>query len=326
MSESRDRAMRRSRGTSRNVIDGKVKLERARQAGQHEQVVFPSEEAVKEAVLAGICPCCGRGPFTVLARHTHAQHGIDTRELRDLAGLTYSESITPPGFRERRSKIASDLIAEGRLKSPRTGGAGKPRAGSKAGRERMKRKPSDAAPPCTNCGRPARHKDATGWSESGRQSGGWLRTCSDECAEARVQADRQSRTKPRPACVVCGTTIPVQRGRVGRAETYKTCSSECHQVRRQKDTDELLERVAIAYLRETEGSRPPGAMRRLAEEFDRPEGTVGSWVKRARALGWLGPTSPGRRGAEPGPRLRQEQPPDDADQRPPAATPPGERP
>lgn len=302
MSESRDRAMRRSRGTSRNVIDGKVKLERARQAGQHEQVVFPSEEAVREAVLAGICPCCGKGPFTLVARHTHAQHGIDTRQLRDLAGLTYSESITPPALREQRRKIANDLIAEGRLSSP-GGVKGRTRSTSKAGKERMKRKPSKDAPPCINCGRPARRKDASGWREPGRTSGGWLRTCSDECAEARAHSSYQSRTKPRPACIVCGAMIPVERGRLGRVETYKTCSSDCQQAQRQKDTDELLERVARAYLRETEGGRPPGAMRRLADEFDRPEETVRSWVSRARTLGWLGPTSPGRRGAEPGLRL-----------------------
>jgi hypothetical protein len=303
MSESRDRAMRRSRGTSRNVIDGKVKLERARSAGQHEQVVFPSPEAVKEAVLAGICPCCGKGPFVLLARHTHAQHGIDKRQLRDLAGLAYTDSITSAAHQELRRKIALGLIEEGKLWPPRKG-ARRPTVVSAAGKERRNRKPSEEAPPCANCGRPARHKDASHWTEAGRVSGGWLKSCSDECAGALRRAHYASRTKARPACMVCGTTIPMERGRPGRAETYKTCSSECQQIRRQRFTDELLERVALAYLRESEEGRPPGTMKRLAAEFGRPEETVRSWVVRARALGWLGPARSGRRGAEPGPRLK----------------------
>lgn len=302
MSESRDRAMRRSRGTSRNVIDGKVKLERARQAGQHEQVVFPSKEAAREAVLAGVCPCCGKGPFALLARHTHAAHGIDKRELRDLAGLAYIDSITPPELRERRAQIAHQLIADGRLQPPRAAKRQAP-VQSKAGKQRMKRKPTTDAPACANCGRPARHKDASNWKEEGRTSGGWMKTCSEECGEVLRRANYDARTRQRPVCVVCGENVPVSRGRVGRVETHKTCSSECQRVRRQRATNELMERVAVAYLRETMDGCPPGFMGRLAAEFDKPEETVRSWVSRARSLGWLGPTSPGRRGAEPGPRL-----------------------
>lgn len=238
MSESRDRALRRSRGTSRNVIDGKVKLERARPAGQHEQVVFPSPEAVKEAVLAGLCPCCGKGPFTLVARHTHAQHGIDTRQLRDLAGLTYSESITPPALRERRKDIADALIAEGRLRSP-GGVKGRTPVRSTAGKERMKRKPSDEAPPCANCGQPARRKDTANWQDAGRTSGGWLKTCSEECAEARRRSNYEARTKPRPACVVCGAAIPAGRSRAYRV---KTCGDECQRVRRQQTMRETRRR------------------------------------------------------------------------------------
>lgn len=207
--------MRRTRGTSRNVIDGKVKLERARQAGQHEQVVFPSAGALKQAVLAGICPCCGKGPFTLLARHTHAQHGIDTKQLRDLAGLTYSESITPPAFQEQRSKIASKLIAEGKLCSP-GGKPGVEAQRSAAGRERMKRRPATPAPACISCGEPARRKQS-----KDRSGSRWLKTCSETCAR---EASRKARTKERPGCVVCGTPVPFERGRPSAA---KTCSDKC---------------------------------------------------------------------------------------------------
>jgi transposase len=41
----------------------------------------------------------------------------------------------------------------------------------------------------------------------------------------------------------------------------------------------------------------------MAARFDRPEGTLRTWVSRARKEGWLGPGSKGRIGAEPGPLL-----------------------
>lgn len=72
---------------------------------------------------------------------------------------------------------------------------------------------------------------------------------------------------------------------------------------RQPLDDDLLRRVAEAYLRETAPGQPLGAMGRLACEFGRPEETVRSWIARARSRGWLGPSRKGRRGAEPGPRL-----------------------
>lgn len=69
---------------------------------------------------------------------------------------------------------------------------------------------------------------------------------------------------------------------------------------------ELLRDVAVAYVEENAPGKPTGAMKRLAERFDRPEETVRSWVTRARRDGWLGPSVRGRAGAEPGFRLRAE--------------------
>ncbi len=68
-------------------------------------------------------------------------------------------------------------------------------------------------------------------------------------------------------------------------------------------TDDLLQRVAIAYLEETAPGRERGAIQRMADRFNRPRGTVQTWIKRARKEGWLAPGPPGRMGAEPGPRL-----------------------
>lgn len=68
-------------------------------------------------------------------------------------------------------------------------------------------------------------------------------------------------------------------------------------------TDELLRSVAEAYLRETAPGKERGPVRRMAEEFGRPEETIRTWLTRCRKAGWLGPTAQGRAGAEPGPRL-----------------------
>lgn len=72
--------------------------------------------------------------------------------------------------------------------------------------------------------------------------------------------------------------------------------------------DDLLRSVAVAYLAETAPGRPAGAVKRMAQEFGRPEETVRSWIARARKGGWLGPSVKGRAGAEPGPRLRDLSP------------------
>lgn len=68
-------------------------------------------------------------------------------------------------------------------------------------------------------------------------------------------------------------------------------------------TDDLLRTVAHAYLQETAPGKDRRAIQRLATRFDRPEGTVRTWISRARKEGWLGPGARGRMGAEPGPKL-----------------------
>ena len=68
-------------------------------------------------------------------------------------------------------------------------------------------------------------------------------------------------------------------------------------------TEDLLRKVAMAYLDETGPGKDRRAIQRLAARFERPEGTVRTWVGRARKEGWLGPGAKGRMGAEPGPKL-----------------------
>lgn len=66
-------------------------------------------------------------------------------------------------------------------------------------------------------------------------------------------------------------------------------------------SDDLLIDVADAYI--SEAPRGRGVIRRLSATFDRPEPTIRDWVAAARRRGFLAPTTPGRRGAAPGPNL-----------------------
>ncbi|WP_052440033.1 hypothetical protein [Streptacidiphilus albus] len=67
---------------------------------------------------------------------------------------------------------------------------------------------------------------------------------------------------------------------------------------------ELLRAVSLAYLQETAPGKDPGALQRMSERFERPEGTMRTWITRARKEGWLAPGAKGRMGAEAGPKLR----------------------
>jgi len=68
-------------------------------------------------------------------------------------------------------------------------------------------------------------------------------------------------------------------------------------------TDDLLRAVALAFIEETGPGKDKRAIQRLAKRFNRPEGTLRTWIARARREGWLTPGSKGRIGAEAGPKL-----------------------
>jgi hypothetical protein len=53
----------------------------------------PEIEEMRAAVLRQHCPLCGESGFKIIAGHCQTMHGILSRELRDLLGLTYTESI-----------------------------------------------------------------------------------------------------------------------------------------------------------------------------------------------------------------------------------------
>lgn len=66
------------------------------------EAVGPDELAeIQQQLLSGICPFCGAGPFSRVATHIYYIHDLTTKELRDLAGFTFSESILPTPTKKR---------------------------------------------------------------------------------------------------------------------------------------------------------------------------------------------------------------------------------
>ena len=72
-------------------------------------------------------------------------------------------------------------------------------------------------------------------------------------------------------------------------------------VGRPRLSDDLLHKVAIAYLEEQHHG--PHLMARVAERFGTSETRARDWVRRARQEGFLTAAGQGRKGALPGPRF-----------------------
>lgn len=97
-----------------------------------------SKDVVRRAIEAGICPWCNRGPYKMIASHTTRVHGVDARELRDLAGLTYSTSLLPEETRQKFSDRAHRQREAGVLVGSPNGGRG-PHRLSEAGKDALRR-------------------------------------------------------------------------------------------------------------------------------------------------------------------------------------------
>lgn len=119
MSRRPDRRV--TRGRYATPLDNEVKLRRG-PAGQHGQIVAPTEDAIRDAVAAGKCPWCGRGPWKVLAAHTHQAHGIDKLELRHLAGVAKKDSICDPSYSQEVAERQRALAIARGTTPPRSGG------------------------------------------------------------------------------------------------------------------------------------------------------------------------------------------------------------
>lgn len=191
---------RRSRGTPVDVVTGKKKRERAPE-GQHGQVVPPTREAIREAIEAGKCPWCGRGPYQLLAGHTNKKHGISHIELRDLAGVPLNASICSPEYSERKREEGR---RRGAIPTPKDRARSKPRI-SKAAREVLR---------ANGLRFTAEERSAAG--KIGGPIGGAARG-------AQLK-------KPRDPCAVCGAVIPYVSGKT----QWKTCSPECRRVHKSR--------------------------------------------------------------------------------------------
>lgn len=67
----------------------------------------------RDAVKRQICPFCGSGPFTVVAIHVSRVHEINRKELRDLIGVFYTESICDPFHSKSVAERSSRFYSEG---------------------------------------------------------------------------------------------------------------------------------------------------------------------------------------------------------------------
>jgi len=94
----------RTLAVNERVLKGKELL-RKTPDGQFGQLVPPSKEAVRAAIEAQLCPFCARGPYKSLAVHTCKAHGVNSRELRQMAGMTTLEPTCAPEYSERQREV-----------------------------------------------------------------------------------------------------------------------------------------------------------------------------------------------------------------------------
>lgn len=79
-------------------------LMRKARAGLTDPSVPPSQEALRAAIAAQMCPWCDKGPFKMLPVHTNKVHGIDKWDLRDYAGYSTSDPLCSEEARAAMSR------------------------------------------------------------------------------------------------------------------------------------------------------------------------------------------------------------------------------
>ncbi len=70
-----------------------------------------SQRAIRSAIEQGECPWCDEGPFDQVAGHVSRLHGINARQLRDLAGLPYRASLSSEYLAETLSSARKAYLA-----------------------------------------------------------------------------------------------------------------------------------------------------------------------------------------------------------------------
>jgi hypothetical protein len=59
-------------------------------------------EVVRRTLDAGVCPYCSRGPFEMVLNHVSRAHGLSSREMHELAGVTLTHTFASPRLVERQ--------------------------------------------------------------------------------------------------------------------------------------------------------------------------------------------------------------------------------
>lgn len=226
-----ERAGRKTLPGNTRVLETKGRMQH-RDPNPGNRVTPPGIEATREAILAGMCPFCGKTGFKMLAGHTQRAHGVDRLELRAMGGFVLRESVCAPelseAFRERTAarRANGELWSGNPISQPRNvGEEGKRRQVEKNKRmaERTRARYEENPDRCAVCTAPIpfeKHNDNT--------------TCGDACrrsllaTKARAQARRSGRMgsdKPPKDCAVCGRSFrPTGDYRV------QTCGEECRTV------------------------------------------------------------------------------------------------
>lgn len=96
---SRSRATVQIRGVAESSLRAEQK--NAFQRGSEPQTLL-TQNALREILEAYMCPWCDRGPFKVVTQHTSRMHGIGPKELRDMAGLYYTTTLSAESTLEKR--------------------------------------------------------------------------------------------------------------------------------------------------------------------------------------------------------------------------------
>lgn len=73
----------------------------------------PQAADLLDAIHRQVCPFCNEGPFTVVALHVVAKHGISGRELRDIIGVDYQTSICDPVYSRASSRRTTAMHRTG---------------------------------------------------------------------------------------------------------------------------------------------------------------------------------------------------------------------
>lgn len=76
-------------------------------------------DSIKAKIVAGDCPFCTKTGFRVVASHISNVHSIRSRDLRDLVGFNYSESITDPDYHVMMSEINRPKLTEAAIAAAR---------------------------------------------------------------------------------------------------------------------------------------------------------------------------------------------------------------